>query len=157
MTPEFKRAVEITFEVEGYDKVITDSGGLTKWGISQRAFPNLDIRSLTREDAQKLYWLNYWQPVRADDLSWPLSMYVYDAAVNQGCDAAARMLQAAVSAPIDGILGPQTMKKAKAANPAELAALFMAKRCQRYVGTRGFDQYGYGWFARLFRVAAKAS
>ena len=37
--------------LEGGSREVTDSGGLTKFGISQRAFPGVDIRALTREAA----------------------------------------------------------------------------------------------------------
>lgn len=156
MTPEFKRAVEVIFAVEGYDKVIVDEGGLTKWGISARGNPDLDIRSLTREQAAKIYHDRYWAPVRADELPWPLSLFVFDAAVNHGVDPAVRMLQRAVGVPVDGRLGPKTLSRTRAMG-GEAAALFMAQRCLRYTGTRNFDKNGYGWFARLFRVSAKAS
>lgn len=156
MTPEFKRAVAVTFDLEGGDKVIVDSGGLTKWGVSQRAYPDLDIRSLTRADAEALYHRDYWLKVRADEMAWPLSLFVYDAAVNQGVDAAVRMLQRAIGVAQDGALGPKTLARAKALG-TEAAALFMAQRSLRYAGTRHFDKYGYGWFARLFRLSAKAS
>jgi lysozyme family protein len=157
VTPEFKRAVEVIFAVEGYDKVITDEGGLTKWGVSARGNPDLDIRALTREQAAQIYHDRYWKPVRGDDLPWPLSLYVFDAAVNHGTEPAAQMLQRAIGVAVDGRLGPKTVARAKAMNVAEASALFMAQRCLRYTGTRNFDKNGYGWFARLFRVAAKAS
>lgn len=151
---DFDRAVEIIFKVEGYDKVIVDEGGLTKWGISKNANPDVDIANLTRAQAKAIYKARYWDPVRCDDMAWPLNLCVFDAAVNQGVGPAARMLQAAVGVAQDGILGIKTMARVNALPPKELGASYMAKRALRYVGTKNFDKYGYGWFARLFRVAA---
>jgi len=39
-----------------------DPGGRTKYGISQRAYPGLDIAGLTVDDARAIYWRDYWRP-----------------------------------------------------------------------------------------------
>lgn len=154
---DFDRALDIIFDLEGGDKVIVDTGGLTKWGISQRAYPDTDIRSLTREDAAKLYERDYWDAVAAEEFAWPLNLYLFDAAVNQGVGAASKMLQdAAGNLRVDGIIGRATRARVQSQPPRELAARFMAKRAMRYTGTRAFDQYGYGWMARLFRVTLRS-
>lgn len=59
---EFNGAVERTLKFEGIlsnDKY--DAGGLTKFGISKRAYPKLDIVNLTVEDAKKIYERDYWK------------------------------------------------------------------------------------------------
>lgn len=152
---DFARAVAIILKLEGGDKVITDTGGLTKYGISQRAYPDLDIRSLTQKQAEDIYERDYWDAVKAGEMVWPLNLFMFDAAVNQGSGAAIRMLQdAAGGLSIDGILGAKSLRRIRQQDPDELAALFMAKRALRYAGTRKFDKYGYGWLARLFRVVS---
>lgn len=52
----------VLHEVEG------DPGGATKWGISQRANPDLHIPSLTREQAIEVYDRRYWSPRRLGEL-----------------------------------------------------------------------------------------
>lgn len=124
-----QKAIDIILYLEdrsGQGKVTTDSGGLTKWGISQRAFPDLNIASLTREDAARLYEAHYWRPLHCDALPWPLAAYVFDAAVNQGPGAAKRLL-----------------------NETRNPEAFMALREERYRKTKGFDKYGKGWLSRL--------
>lgn len=37
-----------------------DKGGLTKYGISQSAYPHLDIANLTLDDCRKIYYADYW-------------------------------------------------------------------------------------------------
>ena len=37
-----------------------DRGGMTKFGISQRAHPELDIPNLTKEEAKQVYFEDYW-------------------------------------------------------------------------------------------------
>ena len=39
----------------GYTPGKGDPGGETKWGISKRSYPHLDIQSLTRDDAKVIY------------------------------------------------------------------------------------------------------
>lgn len=157
MSRDFDRAVEIIFELEGYDEVIVDSGGLTKWGISQRAYPGVDIEALTKQDAKDLYQRDYWIASGAQRFAWPLNLYLFDAAVNQGVTAAIKMLQdAAGGLSIDGRLGRRTQTRVLSIAPQEMAARFMGKRAMRYAGTRHFDKYGYGWFSRLFRISSKS-
>lgn len=152
----FIKAVEIILDLEGQGKLITDSGGLTKWGISQRAFPDTDIKTLTKEQARGIYYKEYWKAVEADYFAWPLSLYVFDAAVNQGQTTAIRMLQKAIGTRVDGDFGPNSKQALSETFPGEACALFLAKRAVRYSRTNNYDKYGYGWFARLFRIVNKS-
>ena len=157
---DFDRAVDIVLRLEDATlsgKVTNDTGGLTRYGISQRAYPSTDIANLTLDQAKFLYHSDYWNPASCDGLSWPLSLFVFDAAINQGVDAAIRMLQQEAGTAIDGILGVQTLKAISKHDTQELAALFLARRALRYTGTKNFDQYGRGWLARLMRIAMKAN
>jgi hypothetical protein len=63
---DFEMAWRKTMTWEGGDRLHTvpgDPGGATKYGISQRAFPNTDIPSLTERKAQMLARLHYWNPL----------------------------------------------------------------------------------------------
>lgn len=155
---DFDRAFAAIVGVEGgYVNDPKDPGGETKFGLSHRANPDLDIERLTLEQAKNLYLLRYWQPARCDSFPWPLSLFVFDASVNQGGLIATKMLQAAAGTVQDGILGKNTLTAIAKADQRELCALFMAQRALRYTGTRNFDIYGKGWFKRLFVVALDAS
>lgn len=68
----------------GYTNDPDDPGGETKWGISKRAYPDLDIANLTLEDAIEIYRKDYWNPCNCDNLDWPLACAVFDTAVNCG-------------------------------------------------------------------------
>lgn len=154
---DFDKAFEIVLDLEGRGEVVIDTGGVTKWGISQRAYPDVDIRSLTKEDAKEIYQRDYWDWTKGDALSWPLNIYLFDAAVNQGVTAAIKMLQkAAGGLAVDGIFGHRTLAQTTMQDQEDLAARFMAQRALRYSGTRAFDKYGYGWFSRLFRIASRS-
>ena len=72
---------------EGWDKVTNDPddpGGLTKYGISKKAYPNEDIANLTLERAKELFRRDYWKVCFCDILPDCLSVVVCDTAYNCG-------------------------------------------------------------------------
>ena len=78
----FPRCIDrILAEEGGLSHHPRDPGGLTKFGISQRTYPDLDIRHLTRAQARAIYQRDFWQPLRADDLPPGLDLLVLDRAV----------------------------------------------------------------------------
>lgn len=79
----------------GYNNRKSDRGGETKWGISKRAYPNLDIKNLTLDQAKAIYKRDYWDKIKADALPEHLREVAFDAAVNQGVPTAKRMLSQA--------------------------------------------------------------
>lgn len=123
----------------------------TKFGISAAAYPTLDIAGLTLAQAQAIYRRDYWDPVAGDALPPPLALIVFDAAVNNGVDRAARWLQGAVGVAQDGEIGPQTRAAvaARAADPAPLCAEFMAQRTVFMAGLPTWRDFGLGWARRL--------
>jgi lysozyme family protein len=63
-------------------RVTTDWGGLTKYGISQKAYPGLSIPSLTIADAEAIYLKDYW---RFNDVSSQvIANKLFQIAVNLG-------------------------------------------------------------------------
>ena len=76
----------------------SDPGGLTKYGISQRAYPAEDIRALTKARAGELYRRDYWEVAGCPVLGWPMALVHFDAAVNHGVRRARRFLAAAPTA-----------------------------------------------------------
>lgn len=150
---EFDDAFACAVWIEGgYVNDPDDPGGETKYGISKRSYPNEDIPSMTLERSKMIYKRDYWDKIKGDELPAPLSHFVFDAAVNQGVDPAIKMLQRVLNVAQDGILGRNTMIKAKNAGK-EICALYLSERALRYTGTRNFDKYGRGWLKRLFVIA----
>lgn len=91
----FKRSLEFTLKWEGgYVNDPSDPGGETKWGISKRAYPDLDIKGLTPEQAAGIYAADYWDAAGCDSLDYPLCACVFDTAVNRGVKAATGLLGA---------------------------------------------------------------
>jgi lysozyme family protein len=85
--PKILSLIEKTLEFEGgYVNDELDPGGETNFGISKRAFPDFNIKSLTKEKAIEIYYEKYWLPVveysvlTNERFLWKL----FDIAVNQG-------------------------------------------------------------------------
>ena len=152
----FDRALALVLRHEGgLVNDPRDPGGLTNWGISQRAYPDVDIANLTPGGAGEIYRRDYWDQIKGDQLPDALSICLFDAAVNMGCDKAIRLLQKAVGVAVDGVLGVNTIRAATRLPDA--VARFSAERALAYTGIRGFDIYGKGWLRRTITTALEAS
>ena len=92
----FEKSVEFVLKSEGgYVNNPADPGGETNFGISKRAYPNVDIKNLTRESAIKIYETDYWFKSGADKLPWPLCLVHFDSAVQHGNKRANDLLMSA--------------------------------------------------------------
>ena len=148
----FERAFERTLGHEGgHVNDPRDPGGETKYGISQRAYPNLDIANLTIEDCKQLYQRDYWRPIRGDELPEEVAMALFDAAVNHGVRTAVRMMQRAVGVRDDGIIGPRTIEAAHLIEPARFVARFLGDRLMFYADLQTWPTFGRGWARRVAR------
>jgi hypothetical protein len=81
----FSRAYGVVVGIEGglVDDP-ADPGGLTKYGISKRQYPDVDIRNLTLEQAKAIYLRDYWNTHDLDALEYGKALLVFDTAVNGG-------------------------------------------------------------------------
>lgn len=127
-----------------------DPGGLTKFGISKKAYPDIDIASLTVEQATEIY-RKEWAEVLGDTLPPPLALLVFDHAVNAGRSRSVRILQAVSDAGIDGVMGPQTVEAAKfyyARRGADALRFFTERRLSYYRSIDGWEHFAAGWIKR---------
>lgn len=121
----FEDYIDELLEEEGGSTITddpSDSGGLTKYGISQKAYPDLDIEALTEEEAKEIYKRDYWDRMHLDDVPEHLRRDLFFAGVNMGIrNPLNRALQEAVGAGADGIIGPNTIKAIKSFdNPEQI-------------------------------------
>lgn len=154
----FDRAFTLLIGEEGgYVDDPRDPGGETKFGISRRAYPDLDIAALTLDQARAIYRRDYWQPLGCEDLSWPTALVLFDAGVNMGLRRATMLLQEALGEVADGIIGPRT-RAALAAQDGdpELVIRFQAERALFYASLGTFRHFGRGWLRRTLRTTAAA-
>ncbi len=113
----FSIAFEELILVEGgYNHDPFDRGGETKYGISQRTYPDLNIKNLTLEGAKDIYRRDYWDALRLDQVeSDTISHEMFDTAVNMGVGTAAECAQKAAnllspgSLKVDCIFGPKSV------------------------------------------------
>lgn len=145
------------------ENVSGDKGGLTKYGISQAAFPNLDIANLTYDDAVKIYADEMWVDSKANLLPRPLNALTFDLRVTSGPKNAIRILQRAVGTADDGIWGPKTLaaaEKACSTTPKMLEAtmLFTQKRIAYYQAivqnNSSQSKFLNGWINRAVKSEA---
>jgi len=66
---------------------------LKRFGISQKAYPNLDIMNFTQEYAKVIYYHNYWMPAHSNDIPYPLCILYFETAVDAGKKRAIKLLQ----------------------------------------------------------------
>ena len=133
----------------GYVNHPSDPGGETKWGISKRSYPNVDIARLTREQAIAIYRRDFWEKSRADDLPPAVGFQLLDAAVNSGIGQATRWLQVAAGVADDGVIGPATLGALRIADPNDLVMRFCAERLDFMTRLSTWPQFGKGWARRI--------
>lgn len=147
----FLAAVEFLLAEEGgHVDDARDPGGETKFGISKRSFPNLDIGDLSRDDAIAIYHREFWIKLQGDRLLPAVAVSVFDTAVNMGVGTSIKLLQRSLDVADDGVLGRKTMARAATAD-ATLIDEFLARRLKRYTELPTFAIYGLGWTRRVLR------
>lgn len=93
MESDFDKAINFVLRWEGgYSDNPNDPGGETNWGISKKAYPHLDIKNLTKEEAIAIYHNDYWLRAGCNKLSYPIDIIVMDTAVNCGVKRALEFL-----------------------------------------------------------------
>lgn len=99
----------------GYVNHPADRGGATKFGISTRSYPELDIKNLTVEEAIAIYRKDYWEPIWLDKIDeQAVAEEIFDTAVNMGTKRAIKIAQTALNylgchLKVDGIMGHNTL------------------------------------------------
>lgn len=157
----FERVFKVLLEFEGYmSDDAHDAGGLTKYGISQRAYPNLDIASLTIEDAKRIYYEDYFLKAKCNEFPAELACHVFDTAVNMGTSRAVRFLQRSIRINADGIFGSGSRASLRAflANHgvSSLTNDYLSYRAMFYSrivrSNKTQQKYLRGWLRRTYRL-----
>lgn len=134
----------------GYVNDPRDPGGETKYGISKRAYPKLNIRDLTLDQAKSIYKTDYWDKCHIEELPKQVRYEMFDMAVNAGVGAAIKTAQKALKVTADGIWGRNTTAAAAAVFDGELFhKRFAGHRLYFYTELPGWTTYGKGWTRRV--------
>ena len=159
-SPEFLAAVERVLADEGgYSSNPADPGGATKFGISARSNPGVDIAALTRDAAIEIYWREWWQRFGFAQLPAAVASKTFDLAVNVGASNAIECLRRALRAcgsPVTepGSLGLVTIVASRCADPHALMAALRSEAAGHYRlvaanQKRGAD-FLKGWLNRAY-------
>lgn len=144
----------------GYVDNPLDPGKATKWGISSRAYPNVNIATLSREAAKVIYLADFWNRGSMDQYDGAISFQVFDAAVNCGMETALRMLQRAAGVADDGHIGPISVAAIKAKSVTDMLMLFISETLEYRAKLSTWATFGKGWARRAaadLRYAAQDS
>lgn len=118
----------------GYVDDPLDAGGATKYGITLNVWKKRgydknkdgkidkeDVKLLTKEDALKIAKEDYWDPIKGDDINnQSIAEFIFDWGYNSGIKTAIKKVQEIVGVPVDGIVGPVTLKAINQYPPKEL-------------------------------------
>lgn len=154
----FKAVILHTLKWEGgYVNDPDDAGGETKYGITKRQYPHIDIKNLTKDQAVTLYKSDYWKSYHDKIKSYKIAGKLFDLSVNMGHRHPNRMLQRAVNQlggnlVVDGVLGPLSIAAINNCNEDELYIAFYNQAKTRYekLARRGNNKkFLKGWMNRL--------
>jgi len=149
----FDKSVALILKHEGgYVNDPRDPGGETNYGISKRAYPDLNISKLSEDEAKGIYKEDYWDRVKGDDLPPSVALVVFDMAVNAGVRRAIKMLQEVVGTKRDGIIGDITLGEVRKKDDKELATRYTLRRLEYYTSLVTFNIYGKGWTKRTIET-----
>lgn len=137
----FQTAIQVVLAHEGglVDNP-SDPGGLTNFGISQRSYPNVDIRNLTADQASAIYLRDFWQPYGYDSIiNDDCATKIFDTAVNIGNSRSFKFTQQALNTLGNNIVvgstfGVETITALNAADPTAFLAAFRLILTNYYKG-----------------------
>lgn len=154
----FTTAFEIVVGHEGgFVDNKNDPGGATKYGISQRSYPRVNISALTLDGARAIYEADFWVKAGCDLCDPGLGLVLFDAAVNNGVGQAVRWLQGAVGVKQDGVIGPATRAAIAKADPQKTLVELHAQRIYMMAGLSTWKHFGRGWSRRLANLPYQAA
>lgn len=132
-----------------YSNDPNDPGGETKWGISKRAYPNLIIKLLTREQARDIYLRDFWNPLQMMLLPFSVAFQLFDFAVNSGIETSIRYFQRALDVADDGHFGPVSKKAMEESTETDMIMNLNAERLEFMTKLKNWPHHGKGWARRI--------
>ena len=154
----FNEIIEQVLEHEGgYVNDPKDLGGETKYGITKRFYPDVDIKNLTVEQAKEIYKKDYWDRNRVESLPQNLSHIYFDMCVNMGKRTAVKVLQRAAvnkgkDIEVDGGLGPMTIGALKGVELDRVRAYRVKFYVDLITDKPEQEKFFLGWFRRATEV-----
>jgi lysozyme family protein len=129
----------------------------TKFGLSAGTYPNLDIKNLTVEQAQAIYYTDWWTRFGGENMPYELAFQVFDSEVNHGHTMGIKFLQKALDVAADGIVGAITLGRVRAMDEDKLIMRFLAVRMRFFTKCSTWDKHGRGWANRVANLLMAAT
>jgi lysozyme family protein len=132
----------------------------TKYGISAKSYPNLDIENLTQDQAIAIYRRDYWDKLRLGEIdSNRIAWKIFDLSVNMGRRTATHILQKAVGVTVDGIIGHQTLEAVNKADVNLVMNEIVRLQQEHYeeIHDADNDEFFAGWMIRSHDTAPELS
>ena len=154
----FDEIIEKVLEHEGgYVNDPKDLGGETKYGITKRFYPDVDIKNLTIEQATEIYKKDYWDKNKVESLPQNLWHIYFDMCVNMGKRTAVKVLQRAAvnkgrDIEVDGGLGPMTIGALKGVELDRVRAFRVKYYVDLITARPEQEKFYLGWFRRATEV-----
>ena len=147
-----------------------DRGGRTNLGISTPVWEEWrdklgksgqPVDACTRNDVETIYHRGFWMATHCDGLPWPVSLCVFDAAVQHGPREAVKQLQRVLDVKDDGVAGPATLAAAEKRPPAPLARALLYARLAYYRGIMVRDktqrEFAPSWIGRVINLRSRCA
>ena len=153
---DLNEALDIILEHEGgYVNDPNDPGGETKYGISKKQYPNVEIDRLTIEQARTIYETDYFRAYRLDEIESEFKYHVLDIVINTGN---AKIFQKALNRcfsnklACDGVIGLQTIGVANVVDPEHMNNWLYIERMKYYTDickqNTALKKFMYNWSKR---------
>ena len=162
MKNSFEKILDFIFEVEGIKSDHgSDKGGLTKWGIASRWYPEVAKDDFAIDDARLIYKSQYWDKCRCFDMPFAVATIVMDIAVNSGPKDGGRLVQEGINLSggnvgVDGWVGDKTIDELWSVDIGKLVKVLIALRLRHYrkVIKKDRSQIDFlsGWVLRVEKL-----
>lgn len=144
----------------GYVNDPTDMGGETKFGISKRSYPDVDIKNLTVDQAKSIYKRDFWNKQQYDNIdNIIIATKIFDLSINIGPSKANMLMQRALRSVgkkvnEDGILGIATLNAINRSSSTELLAALRSEAAGYYrsivASKKEQSKFLNGWLHRAY-------
>lgn len=165
---KFASAFYHTVGVEGgYVNDPDDPGGETKFGISKRSYPDIDIKFMDKNKAAEIYKQDFWDRLNLDAVNkQAIAAEIFDTAVNCGRHKSGEIVQRSLNMVggfpgrrlnVDCIVGPKTIQAINACRyPEALLKCLNGFQFEHYmkIVQRDISQRKWfrGWLRRIWEV-----
>lgn len=170
MNTNFDKAVYYVLNNEGgFANDSDDSGGPTKYGVTQAAYsryknrvvPLEEISAMTVEEAIEFYRVVYWEPMSLEKIQPQIATVIFDTAVLYGEVRAIRFAQKVctkygANITIDGIVGPRTIVALNLYNASTFVCDYVQEVLARIAEVAKLnpknEKYVSGWNTRAMKL-----